>query len=84
VTLPAPAPGITARVATVRVGKKRKWVIEVFAADTGVKKAQLASPFPKPTFSAIEVDVVDGAGSPEQVLLAGKKRKKVVTVVLPV
>jgi hypothetical protein len=67
-------PGITARLLTARFGKKRK-LVEVYFADTGVLKSRLVCPFQKPAFRNIQVSVLDsnGDGVPDEVVVTAKK-----------
>jgi hypothetical protein len=73
--------GITARLVTVKVGKKRRLVIDVFYADTGAKKAEFPSPFQKPAFKSIQVSVRSstGLGVPDLVVVTARKGKRNVT-----
>jgi hypothetical protein len=84
-TPPAPR-GITARLVTVKAGKKKtKLVVDVFFADTGAKKREIASPFQAPVYKGIHVSVRDsnGHGAADQVVLTARKGKKLVTAVFP-
>jgi hypothetical protein len=77
---PPPVPrGITARLVTVKAGKKKKrLVIDVFYADTGEKKAELPSPYQSPAGKNIQVSVRSstGLGVPDEVVVTARKGKK--------
>jgi hypothetical protein len=74
---PPPLRGITAELVTMKVGKKKRLMIEVLFADTGAKKELFPSPFQKGPFKNIQVSVRGN-----QVVLTAKKGKKTVTVTL--
>jgi hypothetical protein len=79
-TMPPPARPITARLVSVKVGKrKRQLVIDVFFADTGAKKEEFPSPFQKPAYRNIQVAV----GASDQIILTARKGKRTVTETLP-
>jgi hypothetical protein len=70
----------------VKVGKKKtKLVVEVLFADTGAMKAEIPSPFQKPAFKGIQVNVRAGSGNgvPDRVVITARKGKKTVTAILP-
>jgi hypothetical protein len=80
---PTPTPvlprGITAKLITVKVGKKKKRLdILVSFADNGAKKNELASPFQSPAFKNIQVSVQGG-----NIVVTARKGKKTVTQVIP-
>ena len=86
--LPPPPPpvaeGITAQLVSVKVGKKKtRLMVAVLFADTGALKEEFPSPFQKPAFRNIQVNVVDsnGDGVPDEVLVTAKKGKRKVTAV---
>jgi hypothetical protein len=84
-TPPAPR-GITARLVTVKVRKRKtRLVVDVFFADTGAKKSEIPSPFQASAFKGIRVSVRDsnGDGAADQVVLTARKGKKPVTAVFP-
>jgi hypothetical protein len=85
---PAPPPPavrhVTAQLVSVRLRKKkRRLVVRVFFADTGALKREIASPFQKPRFKNIQVSVRAGNGTPDQVIVTARKRRRTVTAVLP-
>lgn len=83
---PPPTPaarGITARLVSVKVGKKKRLMVEVFFADTGALKSEFAAPFQKPAFKHLLVSVREGNGAPDQVVVTARKGKKTVTEVFP-
>jgi hypothetical protein len=75
--------GINAHLVTVKVGKRKKLMVEVDFADTGAKKGQIASPFQSPAFKNIQVSISDSnaGGVPDQVVLKAKRGKKTITAV---
>jgi uncharacterized protein YkwD len=82
--VPPVVPGLTARLVSVKVGKKKaRLMVEVLADDTGALKEELASPFQKPAFKNIRVSVRDsnGDGVPDQVIFTAKKGKRTVTAI---
>jgi hypothetical protein len=66
----------------VKVGKRKKQMIEVDFADTGALKSRNPSPLQSPAFKNITVSVRDsnGDGVPDQVVVAARKGKKTVTM----
>jgi hypothetical protein len=81
---PPSARGITARLITVKAGKKKhRLMVDVFFADTGAMKAEFVAPFQKPTFKAIQVSVRDsnGDGVPDQVVVTARKGRRSMTAV---
>jgi hypothetical protein len=64
----------------VRVGKKRRLTVEVFAADTGALESKFVSPFPRPRYKAIRVRVraSNDDGVPDQVVRTARKGKRAV------
>jgi predicted outer membrane repeat protein len=79
-----PCRGILARLVAVKVGKKRRLMVEVFSADTGALTSQFVSPFQRLRYKAIRVSVRDsnGDGVPDQVVLTARKGKRTVTAFL--
>jgi hypothetical protein len=77
--------GITAKLITKKVGKKKRLNVLVSFADTGAMKSEFASPFQMPAFKNIQVSMRDsnGDGVPDQVVVTAKKGKKTVTHVFP-
>jgi hypothetical protein len=76
--------GITARLVTVKAGKRKKRLaIDVFYADTGTLKEELPSPFQSPRFKNIQVSVRSGNGDgvPDEIVLTAREGKKAVTQV---
>jgi hypothetical protein len=73
--------GITAQLVVVKVGKKKRLVVEVLFAETGALKDEFPSPFQKPAFKNVQVSVRDsnGDGVPDQVVLTAKKGKRAVS-----
>jgi hypothetical protein len=69
----------------VKVGKKKRLMVEVLFTDTGAEKNQFPSPFQSPGFKGVQVSVGDsnGDGVPDQVILTARKGKKTVTAVFP-
>jgi hypothetical protein len=84
-TTTLPAAGITAQVVPLKVGKKKRLMVEVLFADTGGLKGTFPSPFQKPGFKNIQVSVLDsnGDGVPDLVVLTARKGKRTVTVAFP-
>jgi hypothetical protein len=85
---PAPPPpslsvrGITAHLVVVKVGRKKKYAVEVDYADTGTEKSQFLSPYQKPSFRNIQVRVKDTNGdgvADAVVVLATKGKRSVIT-----
>jgi hypothetical protein len=82
---PAARP-LSARLVTVKVGKKKKTtklLVQVFYADTRAEKEEFFSPYQKPAFTNIKVSVRDsnGDGIPDQVVVTAKKgKRKVMTI----
>jgi predicted outer membrane repeat protein len=76
-----PPRGITARLVRVKVGKKRRLMVEVFFADTGALKVKFVAPFQAPTYKAIHLSMRDrnGDGVPDQLVLTARKGKRTVT-----
>jgi hypothetical protein len=74
---------LTARLVTVKVGKKKKarLMVRVLYADTGAMKEEFLSPYQKPVFTNIQLTVrdSDGDGLADQVVLTAKKGKKKVS-----
>jgi hypothetical protein len=81
-----PAHGVTARLATARVGRKKFLVIEVLSADGGQMLSKFRCPFQKPMYKNIQVTVRDtaGDGMREEVVVTAQKGKKTVMAVFPV
>jgi predicted outer membrane repeat protein len=77
---PGNSVGLTARLVAVKVGKKRRLVVEVFSADTGALRSKFISPFQGPTYKDIRVSVRDrnGDGVPDQVVLTARRGKRTV------
>jgi hypothetical protein len=85
---PIPTPTvrpIAAHLVTVRVGKKKRLVVQVFFADTGAKQREFASPFQSPHFKGIQVAArdSDGDGVPDLIVVTARKGKKAVTATFP-
>jgi hypothetical protein len=80
---PSPPPSLTAQLVVVKVGKKKRLMVEVFDAATGALKVEFRSPFQKPAFEHIQVRVRDsnGDGAADQIVVTAKKRSKTVTMV---
>jgi hypothetical protein len=82
---PAPPPvvGITAQLVPLRVGKKKRLMVEVHFADTGALKGEVPSPFQKPAFRDIQVSVRDGNGDgvADEVVLTARKGKRTLSLV---
>jgi hypothetical protein len=90
VSAPAPPPvptarPVTAQLVSVKVGKKRKLVVQALFADTGALANEFLSPFQKPAFKHVEVSALDtnGDGVPDAVVVTAKKGKRTVIAVLP-
>jgi hypothetical protein len=84
--LPPPPSGarpLTARLLTVRVGRKKKarLMVQVLYADTGAEKEAFASPYQKPACRNIQVSMRDsnGDGVLDQIVLTARKGRKKVT-----
>jgi hypothetical protein len=82
---PPPTPAISAQLVPVRVGKKKRLMVEVLDAGTGALKGSLLSPFQKPGFKDVQVSVRDsnGDGVPDEVVLTARKGKRTVTAAFP-
>jgi uncharacterized delta-60 repeat protein len=86
-TKPAPAPPppphrpIVAELVPVKVGKRRKLMVEVLDAATGALKDEFLSPFQHPPYSAIQASAVqgNGAGLPDEVLLTARRGRHTVS-----
>jgi hypothetical protein len=82
----APPRPITARLITVKVGRRRQLLmIDVLFADTGAEKERLPSPFQRPAFRNIQVSVRDSNsdGVPDQVVVTARRGRRTVTAVFP-
>jgi hypothetical protein len=82
---PAPLRPIMAALAVVRVGKKRRLMVEVFFADTGALKSRFRSPFQHPRYHRIQVSVIKGNGNDvaDQVVLMARRGRRALTKVFP-
>jgi uncharacterized delta-60 repeat protein len=82
-TVPPPGPprhrSIKAGLVLVKVGKRRKLMLEVLDAATGALEARFLSPF-QPPFRVIQVITVqgDGAGQPNELLLTARRGRHTV------
>jgi titin len=82
---PAPSPPLVAEMVAVKVGKKRKLMVEVLDADTGAAEtAPFLSPFQRGAFLDIQVRVVqdNGTGLPDQVLVTARKGHRTKTALV--
>jgi hypothetical protein len=73
-------------VQLVRVGKKKRLMVEVLFPDTGALKEEFRSPFQKPAFRNIRAALRDSNfdGTPDEVVVTARKGKRPVTVTFPV
>jgi uncharacterized delta-60 repeat protein len=83
---PPPHRAVFAELVPVRMGRRSLLMLEVLYADTGVVKTEFLSPMQQPTFRGIQVSTVqgNGAGIPDQVLLTGRRGRRLVNLDIPV
>jgi hypothetical protein len=83
--LPTAGGDITAGLVGMKVGKKKRLMVEVFFTDTGAEEGQFRSPFQHPRFKKIQVRVgaSNGDGLPDLVIVTARKGKETVAAVFP-
>jgi Tol biopolymer transport system component len=93
VTMPAGAPPtgtaapvkhpLFATLITLKVGKQKRLMVEVFFADSGILAGEFLSPFQGPGYQGIQVRAVEGNGGLDQLILLAQKGRKTVSQVVP-
>jgi Tol biopolymer transport system component len=91
--VPVPTPGPTgtaapvkhplfARLITVKAGKQKRLLVEVFFADSGMLQSEFLAPFQGPGYKGIQVQTLTENGI-DEILVTALKGKKTMTAAFP-